>query len=421
MTQMIVIEGIGYGSNGGRKKVIASYRLDGFKLTDRPIGTNYALYLGGEIQNFNTTISIKGNVYFSMVGTTNQQLNKGGIINGNFKTGGSSNKLIFNDNLTVTGNALVQCNISTQNNLFKIEGNAGFTNASLLTSNSQREVRIDGNGYFTQTANFGDEDCIDGDDGGGTTVYYNTSKVSANRFKDFDHRAQIANSTLSYLESQLGFSSTDATFTTNFPATWDAGVVKLVHGGIDGPTVDSWWNVQKAAGKLYQNEWLVLKLDGDAHANTPVGTFSKKVILIDNNYTIDGYANWYNCTPESNTFIYITGNSSKFNDMGVANGSMFRGLIYVNSTTGSTVQYKFGTGSGTATFYGAIHHTSASFNLNSGGPWTLDFSNGSLGQSAIQEIVNTGLLLAPGLTTPPPRIMTLVDLKIRPKLLNVQL
>jgi Tfp pilus assembly protein PilV len=423
MTQMIVIEGVGYGSNGGRKKVIASYRLDGFSLSDRPLGTGYALYLGGSIENLNSSIIIKGDTYLSLAGSTSDQhINTGGTkrIEGNLVTGSSTNRLHIAENFTVTGKALIQCRLWTQNAIFKIRGNAGFTNSSLFDGNSNTEVRVDGSAYFTQSTNFGFKYCIDGDDGGGTTVYYNTSSISADRFKDFDHRAQISSATVSYLESQLGLSSTNATFTTNFP-TWETGVVKMVNGGISGPIVDTWWNEQMSAGKLYQNEWLVLKLKGDISTNTPVGTFHKKVIWITENYTINANKNWYNCAPESNSFIYVTGTSGLLNNFGIANGSMFRGFIFINNTSSSAITYQFGTGSDTAIFYGAIHHKSSKFDLNSGGPWILDFSDGSLGQSAIQELVNTGLLLAPGQSTLPTRVMTLVDLKIRPKLLNLQL
>ena len=75
------------------------------------------------------------------------------------------------------------------------------------------------------------------------------------------------------------------------------------------------------------------------------------------------------------------------NDMGVPAGKSFRGLIYAN--TSSNITYSFGSGS---VFNGAIEHANGVFDCHSN--LNLDFSPGSSGEAAVQELCDLGVLSA---------------------------
>jgi hypothetical protein len=420
VSQFVIIEAIGYISSGGKKKALASYHLSGLGLSDQSIGMSYALFLGGQLENCNEPISIQGDVYLSAQGSNgpdNQHFNSGGTINGNFKTASSTNCLDFSQKLVISGNAFFQCNMQPQA-LIHISKNAGLTKGFSNWSNpSPNVIEIDGNGYFTQTTNFGFINCICGDNGGNKTVYYNKASISSNRFKDFTNDAQIPTSTAEYVATQLGMTTSNETpFGLNIP-TWGAGVVENLSGIISAATVENYWTTHQAAGTLYKNEWLVIQLTNNLKTNG--GTFTKKAIWITGSYTLDGNSKFYNCSDESNTLI-IVNSSGHLESFGPGDNYNFRGLVYVNSTYTNNMSYLFGSNS---KFYGAIHIASNSkFNLNSGSADSarIWFSH-PLGQSAVQEIVNTGIILAPGQATPAARTPMIVDIKIRPSLVSMQL
>jgi hypothetical protein len=356
-------------------------------------------------------------VYLSMDGGSPQHFNQGGRIYGDLKTGASSNVMDFtgSGSLTVDGNAFMQCRLEPQE-IFFIRGDAGFTGS--FTSNFTSDIRINGNGYFTQMSNFGSNlPCIGGDKGGGKTVYYNLGSVGSNRFTDFTYSDQIPSSTSSYVAGQLGMDDgSESPFTLNMPV-WGAGVVKSVPDGTyTSSQVEGWWNKKKADGTLYMGEWLVCQLTDDITMDG--GTFSKKAVWITGNHAIIVNKEWYDCTDESNTLIIVNGTGFLTN-MGVGNHDHFRGVIYVSSTS-TNLNYQFGTDT---KLYGMIHHAgSAGFNLNNGPTDSLRiWFDTPLGRSAVQEIVNTGIIVPPGYSSSDPPGTTLIDLKIRPTLMGLQL
>ncbi|MBN1603659.1 MAG: hypothetical protein JW915_18755 [Chitinispirillaceae bacterium] len=420
----ITIEGKGYGSNGGLKKVIASYNLAGLGLSDRSIGSTHGLFLGGALQNCNGSIRVKGDVYLSLNGGgSSQHFNSGGVIEGNLKTAAVSAVMDFTSAgaLYVKGNALMQSRLQPQG-LFKVSGDAGFTYKNNdLFMNFTKAMEINGNVYCIQTFNFGFANCIDGDSKASKTAYYNTSSTTADRFKDYAYKKQIPTSTADYVAAQLGMiKDNESALGLNLPGSWGAGVTKDLPKGtkITGANLETWWNEKMVAEKLFQNEWLVINLNGDVSMNG--GTFTKKVIWITNGKSISVNKLWYNCDLASNTLLIVNEKSALYN-MGVPNGSNFRGLIYHskdNSTANTS--YSFG---GSSILYGAIQHAgTAQFNLNGTPSDSLRiWFNDPIGQAAIQEIVNTGVILSPGLTTPAQRGLALSDMKIRPKLVTLQL
>jgi hypothetical protein len=411
----IVIEGIGYDGSGGKKKVLASYELGGLNLTTVYSIPGYGMYLGGSLTNSNAQINILGNVYLSMNGCGNcQHFNVGGTITGDLKTASTSNYLMIPSTgaLTVTGKAFIRCPMEVQA-VFRVNDKAGF---EMGYNNFTSTIQLYGNSYFNQTANFGSANCVVGH----TTnlVRYN-SAISLDRFSTgFSARTSVT-TTMSLADS-LGMTSGDESpYTVTMPS-WGSGVVKDVAAGTyQVSDVTSWWTSQQTAGKLYQDEWLILRLTGAITMNGN-GTFYNRVIWLTNGYNINsygtpGYATWYDCDDASNTMIYVTG-TSVLDLWGVPNNKRFRGYIYFDSPNTSNLKL----GGDNTVINGAICYKQGAFNLNAG-KLNIVYNNGSLGQSALQEYIDLGIIAPPGMAGTTPKRLDLVDFKIRPNLLGVQL
>jgi hypothetical protein len=132
------------------------------------------------------------------------------------------------------------------------------------------------------------------------------------------------------------------------------------------------------------NGWLVMSLNGNLNTITSDAIFTKRVIWLTNGYSINN--TWYDCADASNTFIYVTGAGAL--TIGTPANKRFRGYIYANTT--ANVIFQEGNGS---VFNGAIFVKKSPFNLNGGGTLTINYSDGSLGQTAVQELVDLGLLI----------------------------
>jgi hypothetical protein len=393
---LLTVEATGYDGIGARKRITATYKLSGLSAPSLKSIRPYALYLGGELDNCNAPINIKGDVYLSMIGSdANQYFNNGGTINGNLKTG-TSNSFGLNSGgaLTVTGNAFIRCAMEPQD-VFTVKGKAGFENKGFSSFNST--FQLFGNSFFNESSSFGSSNCVVGHST--NYVQYNSGSGST-EFTGFSFKASV--STQMSLADSLGMTAGDDACDTVKLPTWGSGVVKNVSGGpYSVDDVIAWWNSQNSLGKLYNGEWLVVQQTSDIQMLVGSGTqFTKKVIWITGNFMLDGdiggtpAGGWYDCSSTSNTFIYVNG-SGHLNNWGVPSNKSFRGFIYVNSTYAWGQIYKFGTGT---TVNGAIEQAKGVFDLNgttpSGGTFTVDFSAGSSGQDAVQEIVDLGIVVA---------------------------
>jgi hypothetical protein len=394
---LLTVEATGYDNVGSRKRLTALYKLDGLSSPSLKSIRPYALYLGGALQNCNSPINIKGDVYLSMVSGSSptQYFNNGGTIYGNLKTG-TSNSFGINSGaaLTVTENAFIRCAMQPQD-VFTVKGKAGFENKGF--SNFTSKFQLYGNSFFNNTNSFGSSGCVVGH--GSNYVRYN-SGMGSDRFTGFSSKASVS-SQMSLADSLGMTAGDDAADTVKLP-TWDAGVVKNVSAGTYSvDDVILWWDDQNSLSKLYNGEWLVVQQTGNVQMLIGSGTtFTKKVIWITGNYTLDGNiggsppGGWYDCSSVSHTLIYVNGNGH-LNNWGVPSNKSFRGFIYVNSTYAYEQIYKFGTGT---TINGAIEQAKGAFDLNgtspSGGTFTIDFSAGSSGQDAVQEIVDLGIVVA---------------------------
>ncbi|MBN1575674.1 MAG: hypothetical protein JW913_03930 [Chitinispirillaceae bacterium] len=415
----VMLEGTGHLANGAKKKAYAAYQLGGLGLSNRPVDMSYGLFLGGQLVNCNDPIHIEGDVYLSGIGDwgpDNQHFNQAGKIFGNLKTASSSNILDFSQQLWITGNAFFQCGLMPKG-VLTVDGLAGFTFTGGY-KNWDVGMQLNDNAYFIAPSNLpaGRVNGISG-----KTVYYD-SPITSDRFSGFNPKTP-ASQTAATIAANLGMTTNNEVgFGLNLPGSWGSGVVQDVAGvgsdhEVSAATVESYWTSKSDAGKLYQNEWLVMQLTHDVKITG--GNFIRKAIWITGEYQLDGCENFYNCSDESNTLI-IVNESGDISAMGPGNNCNFRGLIYVNTTCTWDMKYQFGSNSN---FYGAIHHASqTTFNINSGNADSVRilFTH-PLAQSAIQEIANTGIILAPGETAPAERTLILVDTKIRPTLLSMWL
>jgi hypothetical protein len=414
VNQYVIIEGIGYGSYGGRKKAIGAYQLSGLGLSDNPIGTKYALFLGGQLENCNEPISIQGDVYLSAQGNnpwtnTTQHFNRGGKINGDFKTASTNQILDFTNTIWITGNAFWQCGLMPQAEL-RIDGLAGFTFTGGY-QNWNQTIQLKNNAWVIAPYNLPGSRINGLSD---KTVRY-CNPVTSGCFTGFGN-IWPASLTASSIATSLGSTADDeSTFGLSLP-TWKSGVVENISGDVWGSTLENLWTAHEAAGTLFQEEWLVLQMNGTTRPKG--GSFTKKAIIMTGNNYLNANGVFFNCSDEANLFIIANG-SGALQGLGPGDDGNFRGMIYVNSSNLGNMTYQFGSNS---RFYGVIHHASQTkFDINDGNADSARIWFGHpLGQSAMQEIANSGILTIPG-QTGTTRTMVLKDMKIRPTLQFMQL
>jgi hypothetical protein len=171
-------------------------------------------------------------------------------------------------------------------------------------------------------------------------------------------------------------------------AAWSSA--QAVNSNFSAANLESWWTTKKNNGTLF-NGWLVLNVTGSVNIDTTGGPFKRKVMILDssasNNIGLQ-QDSWYNCADTSNTLIYVKSTSWATLLFKLAANKKFRGYIYVN-TTGTNTQFQFGTGS---VFNGAMCFRKGGFDINSPGAFTLDYSDGSIGQAAVQELIDMSVL-----------------------------
>jgi hypothetical protein len=406
----IVIEGIGYDGMGGKKKAVASYQLDGLVMVKAQPVQSFGLFLGGALGNCNVATNLTGDVYLSLGGgLAEQHFNQGGTITGNLKTGDGTNVFDVNTNLTVTGNAYIRAPLKCSA-VLRVNNKSGFEKQITVLD---QQMQLFGDAFFNSTYPSSWNKDINLNN---HAVTYNSTSPSIPTSKFVNASpAPVAKSSIN-IPNELGMTAgNESAADTVIMPVFAAGVTLTVSGAITSSNVETWWSNQKTAGKLYVNKWLVLKLNGAVSMNGG-GPFTKKVIWITDNNAITVNGNWYDCADTSNTLIYVNGSGS-MTGMGVPANKKFRGYIYNLSGTGNT--YQFGA---STTFYGSIHHAKGNFDLNNGGgPLNLVFNSGSLGYTALQELIDLGIVVVPGASTAFPPGLNLVDLKIRPTMIGMQL
>ena len=406
----VKIESIGYRGNGGKKRAVASYQLGGLGLSDLPVTLAHGLFLGGRMQNANGALAIKGDVYFRMFNNSNQQFNKGIRIDGNFQTAQSTATLYFNEGATITGTAFFQCRVCPQGSgPIRVYDKAGFTGGF---ENFNTTMKLHDDAYFISPFQLNWNNMVDGQNNGKTVRYRNP--VDNDLFTGFGSETYDNDLDADEIAEKLGTTANPLpSLGLNLPTSWEAGVVQNISSNVSGSNLEDYWEAHRAAGTLYQDKWLVLNMTNSLAVNGGDNSFTKKSIWITNN----NYLNGEFFLNASTTLIII--NDGWF-QMKLPANCNFRGLIYAITTGDEKNQnYNFGDN---AILYGSIYHANqAMFNIMGEGDSIRIYFKDPVAQSAIKEIMNTGIILPPGAATLPDRNIELIDKKIRPTLLGMQL
>ncbi|HEX3020660.1 MAG TPA: hypothetical protein VHP36_10180 [Chitinispirillaceae bacterium] len=394
---LMQVQGIGYGGSGGKKNAIGIYKLEGIKASSTWIPKD-AIYLAGEGRSFDILTKVKGNVYFG-ADVRFQGGAVGSVIDGDFKTGPSDKKSEFDIPLVIKGNAYFQTPLKVLGTYgLTIHGKSGFekeinTNPSF---NLFKDAFVNGNmiGTGRLEMNY-------------NPVIYSGLHNIANKFYQASPAA-VNNNGLIDIASRLGMQSGNDpslnSFIINIPDEKIFNISKLAGwSNFTAANVQAKYDDAALKNQLW-NGFLVIKIDKDANMGVSFTTFTGKVIWIVDK-KINCNANWYKCSPSSNTLVCVR-SGGYIEDMGSAFN--FRGFIYVEGT--GSVKYSWRNGH---SINGAIHHTSekSGFHLNAGGSLDITFDAGVL-----SEIMGTGVI---GYSGGMSGGLILADTKIRPKLVSI--
>ncbi len=409
-TSLAVIEGIGYYPNGGKKRAIALYRLDGIEMVTAPGPTN-ALYASGGFGNLDIPLIINGNVYAGGVNMFNGNSALGVTVNGNFKTG--TGQFETNQKLTINGKAFFRGNARFQNYSSSISGKAGFKGMLELIGGINLSIT---NNAFLEGGNNGAAGTVNVSGGAYKAKYYNFPSTKINvtapatkeasgsmaatmgdllKMTDSNDGAPtIINNLENYITSKGGTIYTPSTAGLNF----------------DTPG----WNLSNAySTKTKWNGFLVIKVSSSPNINADGTTFNGKIIWI-----IEAPISsnrWYASGHNSNSLIYLKGNAYFNNFAENLPGNLIRGVIYNASTTTNQTTYKIKAGT---TIEGAlIHNATAKPQFNFTSSTTVCTIN--YNKDVIQEFVDLGIMTLPTSGVAP--VLTLVDTKIRPVRLSMQM
>jgi hypothetical protein len=327
-------------------------------------------------------------------------------ITGDIKTGDGTNVLDVNKTLTISKKAFFRCPMSV-GTVLTVNGKSGFEKQISPLDN---QMQLKDNAFFNSPY----------PSSWNSSVNMNNHDVKYKSVPDtkfINKGPGSASSSTIDIAAELGMAPGNEHSDTVVMPSMDASIIQTSSSDISASSVETLWTHQKTAGKLYNNKWLILKL-GNTVGVSGTGTFTKRVVIIAGDFAINANGGFYDCADTSNTLIYLNG-SGYFNGMGVPDNKRFRGYIYVNSSYASNISYQFGK---KTKFYGAICHSKGKFDLNGGGPLNLFYDAGSLGESAIKELIADGFIVTAG-TSPSPYSpgLNLVDYKIRPTLLGMQL
>lgn len=395
---LIQVKGIGYGGLGGKKNAIGIYKLKGIGLTNSWAQKD-AIYLAGEGRNFDRKIIVNGNVYFGADVHFNGSA-EGSIINGDFKTGNSSEQSEFDVPFTIKGKAYFQTPI-------KVNGTYGFTVYG--ESGFEKSINTGPNLYFYNNV------YVNGAVAGNGQLDMNFNKITYSglyipivyKFKNpgssINNRDKI--DIASILQMKTGNDPHLIANVNGIPLTKIIKISNLRWSNFTASTLQTKYENAYAKGQLW-NDFLVINVDAIVSMADGGGTFNGKVIwIVENKMNCNG--NWYDCDPTSNTLVYVKSGGSV---IGLGSGKKFRGYVHVEGSGNVTYLWKSGN-----SFKGAIHHVSdnSGFQLNSsnGVDWNISFD-----ESVLNEFMESGLITPPGGNTGG---FVINDVKLRPELVSI--
>lgn len=390
-TPFIKIEGIGYGKYGGETKGIALYKLNGLMYVSPP-SPQYAIYIATDGYDFNQPVILNGDIYFGSGFRFNSNAN-GSIINGNIKTADKNIVSEFNGGVTINGKAFFQTPIKIQNYNINISGSGGFKRDIELSKN----LILGDNSYFN-SLNITGSSTIDLNNH--VANYYNCNTDHFNNYIPSNNGSEID------IADQLGMPDGN-----DDPPIFNISILSSYIQDINF-TEFTGTNVQTAYNNTPSNKkwngYMVMRIKNSSNVNfnNTQGSFNDKVIwIIEKSLGING--KWYASGTNASTILYVKdgGNLSQIGWPGC-----MKGYIYVTGT--GSITYAFLNGS---SFEGAINHVNGSgFQVNTSNTVTITY-DGDL----INDLSTFGLITET-IYTPDP-VLTLVDAKIRPVLMSLQL
>jgi Tfp pilus assembly protein PilX len=435
VTALLTIEGVGYGDYGAKKKSLALYKLDGIEIvTPAPAATTvpggrYALFIAKDGESFNWPATITGNVYFGG-NFIMQAATRTVTINGNLKTGSSTSSASpIQSKLVVNGNAYFQSAVAFQNASSSITGRVGFEKSVALSAN----VSIGGDSVFSNSASSGSYDIVM--QSGKTLLHsgsFNSSNLTGGTLKS-------NGSTISKMAERVGICPGNETAISidisKIPAASRVSYA-TVFGATYSELLASKMNTyyQNNPSKLW-NGYLVIDAAGASPQwNANPGTFNYKVIWILNGSI---YFNPIFNSASDNKTLYNSGTASS-SIFYLSGGAQIAPCVWSGTLRG----YFYVTGSGNELlkFYNFNQTLLGGINIKSTGSDPFEFTGPSTGtdimkitydESVIQGLVDVGLASWPGSCEVSSSggggggsgapALKLVDLKIRPRLLSMQL
>jgi hypothetical protein len=391
----VKIEGIGYGKHGGTKTAIAQYELEGLEFVTTP-EPMYGLYIGGDGYDFNTPIHVIGDVYFDDGFRFNSNAS-GSVIDGHLKTGSKATLSEFNGGLTVNGNALFQTPIKLQNYNLIINGKAGFKRPIEISKN----IILADNGYFASSINGASKVDLSG------YIAYHTGSCQENDFQNYNSIENFDGNELSKKVNIPDGDESPIQFNIGLVTSYAKEFSTLGFTDLTASNLQTKYDNTPANQKW--NGFLVIKVSSctsNPNFNYTNGVFNGKVIwIIEKSMGVN--QKWYESTSNAINIIYVK--NGTISQMGWE-GAM-QGLIYVTGT--GSIIYSFKTGS---SIEGSILHVNAAgFQANTSNLFTIAYNS-----PLLENLDNMGLITLPTHETET-GILTLVDCKIRPKLLSIQI
>ncbi|MFP4417370.1 MAG: hypothetical protein ACLFSB_08880 [Chitinispirillaceae bacterium] len=396
---LLHVEAFGYAGRNSREKVSGYYHLRGTG-PENYYGHEYSMYMGGEGKNFDSPVSIDGDVFFDADVHFNSGAS-GSVIQGNFQTGSSIDSSTFNCNLTINGKAYFQTPVKTQNGQLRINGKSGFEQ---WIYSDDHDIELHDDGFFNGDIIGNEEVDMNNNDlthSGGL----NTSMIDdADDIHDNGGTIDIP--------AELGLSDSNPP-----PFGIDLSVIppSKIHStsslslqwGVSAWDVEVAYNAVSAANDLW-NGFMVVRTDGNMSMDASLWPTSARVIwIIDHTVWCNG--RWYKTTSGTNTLVYVRpgGNISGFG------GEDFRGYVHVAGSASDSAEMTY-SWSAADTIKGAIHHVNqyTKFQHNTG------HLNLIYDQSVIEEFADPGLVSIP---LPPDYVpkVVLTDTRIRPSLIGV--
>jgi hypothetical protein len=394
-SNIMQVEGYGYGGSGGRKKAIGIYQLSG--VSQSAPFDRHAFYMIGEAQNFDKPVNITGNVYFAGCVTSNGT--GASVINGTFQAMSTTQTVLFQSSFTFNGNALFMGPTTLQGVTY-FNQKAGFNKTVTLNAGPHQAKQ---DLYFNNSISSNN-----------TTNVFNLNGNKAHTTTTYPvPAARVTNGTIVQDGAAIDVATAvSLSSTLKDPFQFDISVIpasyiKTVSGNINATQI----NTLSKSSTLWKG-YLVIKpaayaaVQRTGNASTSTLTCNTIWIIENMMFSNDG---WYDCAPNTMTILAFR---SKGQLNGLGSGGYFRGYIHAADNYNITYAWKAGNN-----FIGAVHHVSPTgkFQMNScTGVWNITWSD-----EVIQQLIDDGLVKVPGGgTAAGTGQLTLSDFSLKPKILG---